>query len=134
MYVSVRSGRVTIAEAAEALRVSRHHLVKIANRLGELGHLELVRGNAGGISLARDPGQTTVGRVFRELENCVLVECFEPESSECVFTANCVFEGALRSAFRVFCEHLDQITLADLVRNRGSLRVTLGLDRKGNRA
>lgn len=134
MYVAVRSGRSTIGEAAAALRVSRHHLVKVAGRLGELGHLELVRGYNGGVSLARDPAELTVGRVFRELENCALAECFSPQSSVCVFSPSCVLQGALRSAFEAFCRELDGVTLADLVSRPQALRSELGLDRDGGRS
>ncbi len=130
MYLSVRPQRVTIGDAAEGLRVSRHHLVKIAGRLGELGHLDVVRGNAGGICLAGDPRQITVGRIFRELENCSLVECFDRDSSACVFTGNCVLEGAFRSAFEAFCEQLDKFTLSELVRDRSQLVTTLDRDRQ----
>lgn len=134
MYVAVRAERTTVAEVAEALSISRHHLVKIANRLGELGYLELFRGNAGGISLGQEPSKITVGEVFRKLENCVLVECFDRDSSECVLSDHCVLETTLQAAFAAFCKELDDVTLADLVRKRKQLRTRVGLDSEGHPA
>ncbi|MEM1206927.1 MAG: Rrf2 family transcriptional regulator [Acidobacteriota bacterium] len=127
MIVAVRSERTTVGKAADVLRVSRHHLVKIAKRLGELGYLELVRGKSGGVSLARPPREINVGRVFRELENSILVECFDHHVNQCIFAGGCTLEGAFRSAFEAFCAELDRVTLADLVREHRGPRAVLSL-------
>ncbi|MCG8462933.1 MAG: Rrf2 family transcriptional regulator [Holophagales bacterium] len=127
MYLSVRSERTTIQQAANALGVSRNHLVKITNRLGGLGHIDLVRGRSGGISLSRAPEDISVGSVFRELENCVLVECFDEHATRCVFTGNCVLEEAIRSALEAFCRTLDRVTLADLVQKRTRVQSLVGI-------
>ena len=128
MYLAVRPERSTVREASEVLRVSRNHLVKVAASLGELGHIELVRGRGGGIQLARRPDDITVGQVFRELENCVLVECFDERRDSCVFSGSCVLSGVLNDAFRAFCDELDRRTLGDLVRQRRTLASALDFD------
>lgn len=127
MYLAVHGSRSTVREAAEALRVSRHHLVKIATRLGTLGYVERTRGRGGGIALAGDPRAISIGAVFRELESCALVECFDAERDTCVLSGGCVLDAALRRALEAFCRALDDTTLADLVRPRRALRGALGL-------
>lgn len=46
-------GRLTVAEMAESLSVSRAHLAKVLQKLGREGLVESCRGRAGGFRLAR---------------------------------------------------------------------------------
>ncbi len=130
MYLAVSPDRVTLGEIAERLGVSRHHLMKVGASLGELGLVDLVRGPGGGISLAVDPDEISVGAVFRSLENCVLVECFDAEEDHCVFSGSCALTGVLNTAFEAFCRELDAKSLGDLVRQRARLRASLGLGKQ----
>ncbi len=127
MYLALRHERATVGEAAESLGVSRHHLVKVATRLGALGCIEVIRGRGGGIRLARPPESIIIGQVFRALENCVLVECFDDAHDTCVLSGPCALNGVFRKAFAAFCDELDQVNLSELVTHDEPLRTVLGL-------
>ena len=54
LYLAVRpDGLSTIQEISDAYGISKNHLMKIVQRLGELGWVETVRGRNGGLRLAR---------------------------------------------------------------------------------
>src|SRR6478752_278457 len=53
--------RLTIAELAQSLQVSKNHLMKIVNDLARQGMLETTRGRGGGIRLLRAPESIRVG-------------------------------------------------------------------------
>jgi Rrf2 family nitric oxide-sensitive transcriptional repressor len=105
----------SIREIAEAYGISENHLMKVVNRLAQVGLLHTQRGRNGGLRLARDPAQTRLGDVVRLVEeDMALVECFG-EGSSCPLTAGCHLAAALERARADFLASLDQHTLADLV-------------------
>jgi Rrf2 family nitric oxide-sensitive transcriptional repressor len=55
---------VTIDELAKRHRVSKNHLMKVAQTLVGLGHVQGVRGRAGGLRLARDPREVALAPLF----------------------------------------------------------------------
>ena len=119
-----RDDLVTVAEVATAYDISRHHLHKVVSELGRLGYLEVRRGVGGGMRLARDPAEITLGRVTRQLDQgAPLVECFDPERDGCVISPVCAIKGSLARALEAFYAVLDEQTLADLV--AGSRRTKL---------
>jgi Rrf2 family nitric oxide-sensitive transcriptional repressor len=129
LYLRVAPGRQgSVAEIAEAHAVSRHHLVKVVQRLAGAGIVATVRGRGGGVRLERDPAGITVGEVMRTMENdFAVVECLGP-ARFCRVAGVCggrdVFSRALDAYFAV----LDDATLDDLAANdqglRGALRLT----------
>jgi Rrf2 family nitric oxide-sensitive transcriptional repressor len=101
---------VTIDELATRHRVSKNHLMKVAQTLVDLGLVESVRGRAGGLRLAGDPAQIRIGAVVRALEDDLrLVDCLGEGPSSCVLAGAC------------------RLTLADLVALRPTLRERLGI-------
>jgi Rrf2 family nitric oxide-sensitive transcriptional repressor len=63
IFVGAKGERLaTIAEIAESFDISKAHLMKVVNRLGQQGYLDTVRGKGGGIRLARSPVEIRVGR------------------------------------------------------------------------
>lgn len=82
-------------------------------------------GRSGGITLARDPSGINIGNVVRKTEpNFRIVECFDVEENTCRILPVCTLRGVLVKALESFFQVLDQYTLADLVRMRGSQRLS----------
>ena len=124
MYCSLHEGRsVTIAEIARDFDISRAHLLKAARRLGQLGYLHTTRGRSGGVRLAMEPEQISLGEVVRALETSDdFVECFNPDTNTCRIAGTCRLTGLLRRALEAFYRELDSKTLADLVGDDRQLR------------
>ena len=116
MYVGRHPDRLcTIAEIAQAHRLSEAHLMKITHQLGLQGWIETVRGKGGGMRLARKPTDINLGAVVRGIEpDFALVECFAI-GNQCALTGNCRLAGMLQDGLHLFLEHLDGYTLADLL-------------------
>jgi Rrf2 family nitric oxide-sensitive transcriptional repressor len=118
MYVARhRDRQVNAREISDFYAISYSHTVKIVNKLGKLGYLDLKRGRyGGGISLAMEPEAIDIGTVVRQFEsNLDVVECFNMDSNTCSIVGGCrlkhLFEDALDSFFSV----LNGKTLAEIV-------------------
>lgn len=120
IYLAVRpQSLATIAEIALAYGISRAHVMKVVHQLGRAGYLETVRGRGGGMQLARLPEEISVGEVVRVTEGRMdLVECFDPETSQCRIGPACRLHGVLEEALDAFLATLDRYTLSDLVARR----------------
>lgn len=132
-----RDGPVDISSIAEAYGISRHHLVKVVHRLGQLGYLETRRGRSGGIRLARAPRDIRLGQLVRATEpGTPLLAClsaapgFLAAGDSCPISPVCRLKGALREADDAFYRALDQRTLADVSEPREALRALLS-ERRG---
>lgn len=129
MTLAVLNDRVvTIDELAQRHRVSKNHLMKVAQTLVRLGYVRSVRGRAGGLRLARAPGDIRMGAVTRALEDDIsLVDCLGEGPSSCVLAGACRLTRALAQALEAFFAELDNLTLADLVGMTPVMRERLGL-------
>lgn len=129
IYVGAKGeGLATISEIADCFGISKAHLMKVVYELGHAGLLETVRGKHGGIRLLRRPANIRVGDVVRSTENNLsAVACLSPNGTDCRIEGVCVLKGAMRGAAEVFIAHLNQFTLADLLRPRAGLRRAIGL-------
>ena len=79
-YLALASeNRATISTIAESFRISKHHLVKVSQSLTQGGLVLAERGRGGGIRLARNPEEITIGAIIRASEeDFALVECMGP--------------------------------------------------------
>ena len=129
MYLAVKEDELaTIAEIAEAYGISKNHLTKVAHELGLAGYVETVRGRGGGLRLAREREQISLGEVVRHTEpDMALVPCFAPVDDDCAIERCCVLRKALQRAGDAFLAVLDGYTLADLTRPRTALRSLLAI-------
>ena len=128
IFVGAKSGqRSTIAELARSFDVSKTHLMKVVNQLGQLGYLETVRGRSGGIRLGRPPSEIIVGEVVRQTEDDLAVMGCLASAGFCRIEECCVLRHALRQATRAFLATLDGYTLADLLAPRARLVHSLGI-------
>ncbi len=116
---------IPVHTIAERMNMSYEHLVKIVQRLAELGYVETVRRRHGGVRLAKPAERIRVGQLIRETEeNLSLVECFEPDHNTCPIASACRLAGYLEEALSAFFGVLDGKTLADVIEPRPNL-VTL---------
>ncbi len=116
MYCAARPQQlVTIGELADHHGVSKNHLMKIVNDLARQGVLETTRGRGGGLRLMQDPKQIRVGDVVRASETDFrLVECFDPETNQCMLSPSCRLKGLFDDALKAYFKTLDSMTLAEL--------------------
>ena len=111
----------TIDEIAQAFGISKAHLMKVVNDLGQNGYLETVRGRGGGIRLLREPRHINIGQVVRDTENqLAVIDCLE-RRGYCQIERVCVLRSALRDATQAFLAVLDTYTLADLIKPQRAL-------------
>lgn len=109
-------GTATITELAEFYNISRNHLVKVVHSLGLKGYILTNRGRHGGIKLALPAKDILIGSVVRSTEpDFDLLECFNPETDQCVVSASCKLKGVIFNAQSSFLGVLDQYTLADMM-------------------
>jgi Rrf2 family nitric oxide-sensitive transcriptional repressor len=117
---------MTVPTIARRMRMSEDHLAKVVGALVQLGYLESTRGRGGGVRLAKAPEAIVVGRLVRDMEeNFTLVECFDPGTNQCPIAPACVLATTLDRALRAFLSVLDEVCLADLVRQPRRLAAML---------
>jgi len=132
LYLALRrESMATIQEISDAYGVSKNHLMKVVQRLGELGWVDTVRGRNGGLRLAPASLDLTVGAVVRETENDFsLVGCFPDEHGDrrgCVIEPQCRLKHALAAARDAFLAELDRHTIGELAQPADELTGLLGL-------
>ena len=107
---------ISTRQISSAYGISRNHLVRVVQTLGERGYLLVTPGRSGGVSLARHPREIRLGEVVRHAEpNLRLVECFDKETNTCPIISVCGLKAYLQEALHVFLAELDRHTLADLL-------------------
>ena len=124
LYLAVhRDELVPVSRMARAYRVSRHHMVKVAQLLVRLELVEAVRGRSGGLRLAQPPSQINLGSVVRRTEpHFDIVECFDDSTNTCPISPACNLKGVLFHAQQQFLSVLDNLTLADLLGKEQQLK------------
>lgn len=134
IQVAIADGTlITINDIAESFDISKQHLMKVVNNLGQKGYLDTVRGHKGGIRLRRPPRDINIGQVVRETEEKLdVIGCLE-RRGYCRIQRVCVMRGVLRDATQAFLAVLDGYTLADLIKPRRALSSLLLLDRRAAR-
>jgi len=111
-----REDLATISEISDFYKISRNHLVKVVHHLAGYGFIHTMRGKHGGMKLAREPRQISIGDVVRKMEpNFDIVECFENTSPDCVVTPVCKLKSVLQQAGEEFLGVLDCFSLADAI-------------------
>lgn len=117
---------IPVHTIAVRMNMSHEHLVKIVQRLAELGYVETVRGRNGGVRLAMPATAIALGALVRKMEdNLALVECFDPEHNTCPIAPACVLAGMLDEALSAFLTVLDGYSLADALRPGRQLTVLM---------
>lgn len=107
---------VSTQTMSDAYGISKHHLVRVVQTLGEHGYVKVVPGRSGGVGLARTPESIRLGDVLVDAEqNLRLVECFDMSTNTCPIVKHCGLKGVLSEALEAFVASLNTRTLADLL-------------------
>ena len=110
IYLALRPNELcTIDEIATAYGISGNHLMKVVQQAAQAGEVQTMRGQHGGLRLARAPETINVGTVLRRTEpDLNLAPCFGPDN-ECCIQPACVLQSALREALAAFLAVLDGV-------------------------
>jgi len=129
MYLALRPDTLcTIDEIAVAYGISINHLSKVVHQSAQAGDIQTLRGQGGGLRLARRPETINIGAVLRRTEpDREIAPCFGAGTA-CVIQPACVLQGVLSDAFAAFLAVLDRTTLADLIVPKRQLSRLLQLD------
>ncbi|KND56612.1 Nitrite-sensitive transcriptional repressor NsrR [Candidatus Paraburkholderia kirkii] len=132
LYLSVRpSGLSTIQEISDAYGISKNHLMKVVQQLGELGWVETVRGRNGGLRLAERSRALTIGEIVRRTEkDFAIVGCFGDRAEGqqgCVIQPQCRLRGVLAAARDAFLAELDRHTVGENANPANELARLLGI-------
>ena len=107
---------ISTQQISAAYGISKHHLVRVVQTLGDHGYLKVTPGRLGGVRLARLPSEIRLGEVVRNAEpNLRLVECFDKATNTCPIISTCGLKAYLQEALNTFLAELDRHTLADLL-------------------
>lgn len=129
MYLAVSGDQLTSSrEVSEVYDLSFDHIAKVSQFLVREGYVVAVRGRAGGMQLAKDPSEITIGEVLRKSEaGSGLVECMRGEPVHCVLAPVCGLNPIFAEANEAFFKTLDKRTLADALPRRKEVQRILGL-------
>lgn len=123
-----RGKTLRTAEIAQVSNASLNHLLQVVNSLQAHGFIETLRGRHGGLRLAREPEQISMGSVFRVFEaSHPFAECFDAEANTCPLATDCRLRGYIARAVEAFYHQLDMVTLADLTRGNCGLAALLNV-------
>ena len=122
IQVGLNEGKLTtIGDVAQSFDISKQHLMKVVNDLGQKGYLDTVRGRNGGLRLRREPRDINIGQVVRDTEDKLdVIGCLE-RKGYCRIERVCVLRGILHDATDAFLAVLDSHTLTDLIRPHKAL-------------
>ena len=107
-----RTTPVTVGEIATQFDLPANHLVKVVGEMARVGWLVATRGRNGGLRLAANPRELTVGAVLRQLEGAEeLIDC---AGTDCRLALDCRLRAALADGLRAFYAAMDRYTLAQI--------------------
>lgn len=118
VYLGQKKDSATIQEVATACNISKTHLMKVVMTLVGAGLLVSERGRNGGIRLALDACDISIGSVVRLMENnLALVACMKDGAApdSCALLPRCRLKGVFTRAQDAFFSSLDQSRLAELL-------------------
>ena len=116
---------IPLRDIAERQEISVKYLEQIVSALSHAGFVRSVRGTGGGYRLAKKPEEYTVGMVLRLTEgNLAPVACLEYGQNNCPRSANCITLGVWKKLYEAINNVVDNITLADLVKNAEAVKNT----------
>ena len=115
--------RLSTREIADQQGISFTHLAKVSQWLAAEGYVTASRGRGGGMVLARDPEDVSIGALLRRSEaGSALVECLREDGGCCALTPACGLLPVLSGAQEAFFAYLDPKTLSDVLDGHPAMR------------
>lgn len=126
IFLSTHPGEVVATRRiSDAYGISKHHLVRVVQTLGDNGYVERLPGRSGGVRLTRDPASIRLGDVVSHAEpNLRLVECFDRATNTCPIIDDCGLRSCLNEALLAFLASLNEHTLDELITPRRRSKLT----------
>lgn len=122
MFLAATNSRATVEEVATFYHISLDHVAKVVSQLVRLGWARSIRGLGGGIEIARQASEISVGEVIAAFEGKPhLLECLGREGV-CVIESFCKLKNILAKAEALQWEYLNGVTLQDVLPARTKLR------------
>ena len=116
------SGPITLAEIAQRQGISLSYLEQLFSRLRKQGLVKSVRGPGGGYVLARDVAQIHVAEVISAVDEGVdTTRC--GGAHNCQDNERCLTHDLWRDLSERIFDYLSQISLYDLMSQRGAAKV-----------
>lgn len=121
------SGVMSINEIAKSGDMPMKFLEQILLTLRKGGFVKSRRGIKGGFSLARHPGEITVGEVVRFIEgpiepiSCIEEECYKG----CKDLTSCIFRGVWKEVKDAISVVIDTLTFEELVMRHRQKNLTI---------
>lgn len=114
-----KNSYLSLTELAKLTNVSSAFLEKVMADLKKQNLVGSIRGAQGGYALEKDPKDITVGQILRTFEKDLIV-------TDCIGTKTCTnFNCPSKGIYKVIYERvnnvLDEITLQDMIENKGEL-------------
>lgn len=115
------AGTVSLREVAGRQRVSLKYLEQLVRPLVKAGLLKSVRGKGGGYMLGKPAAEIRAGDILRVAEGNTLPVACDGLTEQCDYANNCVSVKFWVGLDRVIEDYVDGVTLADIVREGGSI-------------
>jgi Rrf2 family protein len=109
-------GFIQLGEIAKEQDISIKYLEQIMIPLRKARYVEGVRGAKGGYKLARPPEEVTVGEIMALMEDGKSIVGCSENPSICERSGACVTRDLWKETAEVMYEHLNAVTLADLLK------------------
>ncbi len=123
--LSVRYGRgaIRIRDIAKRQDIPQKFLEQLVTILKSAGYIKTSRGPSGGVSLAKDPADITLGEIVRLMEGTTSpITCVSKSApARCSFERRCVLIGVWREVRDRINEIVDHITFRDLAKREHEL-------------
>ena len=114
-------GYVTMKRIAERQAISKKYLEQFTAQLSRAGILDIRRGPQGGYRLLLPPDRITLADVLRLTEDSLApVSCLEACADTCPRATQCRTLPLWQGLAKVINDYLDNVTLADLIRDARS--------------
>jgi Rrf2 family protein len=129
MCLARKNGQMTLPELAAKEGLSEALVAKVLGKLRTGGVVNALRGRNGGYELAETADGLAVSAVLRSLGRPLIDGCFSGNygyrSEPCPHTRDCGMRPVWELLEEQVSKVLDQVTLADLVRDESQVRTHL---------